>query len=180
MRKELDEKLCEDFPKIFAGRHGDMRQTCMCWGFECGDGWYDLIHDLCELIQGHIDYVNSRREANMKYNRALQCAMEGDDSGLREHFNWAKPEKVDEYIQRDIERQHFWDIEDEVPQVVAVQVKEKFGGLRFYTNGGDDVTRAYTVFAEHVSERTCEECGKPGKPNAGGWIKVRCEEHSDG
>jgi len=27
-----------------------MQQTCMVWGFECGDGWYNLIDALCSLL----------------------------------------------------------------------------------------------------------------------------------
>lgn len=27
----------------------------MYWGFNCGDGWYDLIYTLCESIQSYID-----------------------------------------------------------------------------------------------------------------------------
>lgn len=50
MRKELDDALCKKFPKIFKDRKGDMRQTAMCWGFMCGDGWYKLIETLCELL----------------------------------------------------------------------------------------------------------------------------------
>ena len=42
MRKELDEKLCEKYPLIFKNRHADMTETAMCWGFECGDGWFNI------------------------------------------------------------------------------------------------------------------------------------------
>lgn len=55
MRKELDDLLCERYPKIFSQRHADMKTTAMCWGFECGDGWFDLIDYLCQTIQWHID-----------------------------------------------------------------------------------------------------------------------------
>lgn len=50
MRKELDALLCERYPEIFRDRHGDMRETCMCWGFSCGDGWFDIIDNLCREI----------------------------------------------------------------------------------------------------------------------------------
>ena len=56
MTPELDAKLCETYPKLFAQRHHPMRQTCMCWGFECGDGWYNLLDSLCSHLQFHIDH----------------------------------------------------------------------------------------------------------------------------
>ncbi len=27
-----------------------MTQTCMCWGFDCGDGWFDILDELCKKI----------------------------------------------------------------------------------------------------------------------------------
>ena len=50
MRKELDDKLCANYPEIFRDRHKSMRETAMCWGFECGDGWYSLIDTICCLL----------------------------------------------------------------------------------------------------------------------------------
>lgn len=51
MNKDLDEKLCKDFPLLFADRNGDMRTTGMCWGFECGDGWYGIIREAAEKLE---------------------------------------------------------------------------------------------------------------------------------
>jgi hypothetical protein len=68
-------------------------------------------------------------------------------------------------------------IPDEVPQVTAAQIKEKFGGLRFYYDGGDDYISGMVTMAEAMASRTCEECGKPGKQRDGGWIRTLCDEH---
>lgn len=59
--------------------------------------------------------------------------------------------------------------------VVAVQVKEKFGTLRFYTSGGND--RVYVAIrqAERISARTCEACGAPGKLRGEGWLYTGCD-----
>lgn len=54
MRRELDEKLCADFPHLYRNRHADMRTTCMCWGFP-GDGWEPLIRELSEKLQAEVD-----------------------------------------------------------------------------------------------------------------------------
>lgn len=68
-------------------------------------------------------------------------------------------------------------IPDEVPQVVVMQIKEKFGGLRFYYEGGDQFIRGLVTMAESWAARSCEECGHPGESRSGGWIKVLCDEH---
>jgi hypothetical protein len=134
MRTELDEALCAKYPKIFANRHGDMKETLMCWGFEHGDGWYPIIDSLCANIQHHIDWNNKNFEKGYTQNK-------------------------------------------QVPQVVATQVKEKFGTLRFYYDGGNDFIDGMVSMAESWSAVACEECGAPGTQNSRGWIKTLCETH---
>lgn len=63
------------------------------------------------------------------------------------------------------------------PDVVVAQIKEKFGGLRFYYDGGDATVDGMVRMAESWAARTCEECGNPGKSRNGGWIKTLCDEH---
>lgn len=71
------------------------------------------------------------------------------------------------------------DVREPVTQVVAQQVKEKFGTLRFYYDGGDDYVRGLVSMAESMTEVTCEKCGKPGKMRGTGWIYTACDEHTD-
>jgi len=99
MKQELDELLCSKYPKLFAQRNLPMTETCMCWGFECGDGWFDLIDELCGTIQSYIDGNNK-------------------------------------------------------PQIEVVQVKSKFGTLRFYIGGESDrLIDGMIWFAESMSGR---------------------------
>jgi len=72
--------------------------------------------------------------------------------------------------------------------VVVDQVKEKFGGLRYYFHvegkNEDEGLALYNKVellvadAERESEETCEKCGQPGKLITGpfGWIRVLCDE----
>ncbi len=61
-----------------------------------------------------------------------------------------------------------------VPQVVVEQIKEKFGGLRFYYQGGDDTIDGMVRMAESWAGHSCEECGNPGTRRSGGWIRTLC------
>lgn len=57
------------------------------------------------------------------------------------------------------------------------QVKEKFGGLRFYINGGTDEIFNRIIEAERKSYEICEETGKPGKLRTDlGWHRTLCDE----
>lgn len=62
-------------------------------------------------------------------------------------------------------------------ECVVDQIKEKFGGLRLYLNGGyeADIVNDIIVDVEELSLRTCEFCGAPGYPRKGGWIKTKCD-----
>lgn len=64
-----------------------------------------------------------------------------------------------------------------VEQVVVEQIKEKFGGLRFYYQGGDDQISGMVRMAEAWADHSCEECGAPGKKRSGGWIRTLCDTH---
>jgi len=122
MRTELEAKLFEKYPDLFMEKDLPMDQTCMCWGIEVGDGWYDILDRLCEKIEGVFQ----------------------EEPNLRGTFR-------------------------------AVQVKEKYGGLRFYTNYHHDKISEFIREAEIEADKTCEVCGAPGKPNDMGWISVMCD-----
>jgi hypothetical protein len=62
MKQELDELLCEKYPKMMVNRDKPMMETCMCWGFECGDGWFNILDQLMGNIQHHIDWKNRQGE----------------------------------------------------------------------------------------------------------------------
>ena len=50
MDQKLEKKLVEKYPDALSEYGGDMRYTCMAWGFSCGNGWYKILEELCEKI----------------------------------------------------------------------------------------------------------------------------------
>ena len=64
-----------------------------------------------------------------------------------------------------------------VPQVVVTQIKEKFGGLRFYYDGGDNEISGMVRIAESWADHSCETCGNLGERRSGGWIRTLCDKH---
>ena len=61
--------------------------------------------------------------------------------------------------------------------ITVEQIKEKFGGLRFYYQGGDAHISGMVTMAEVWAHRTCETCGDPGKQRSGGWVRTLCDKH---
>jgi hypothetical protein len=68
MKLELDKLLCEKYPKMMVNRNKDMKETCMCWGFECGDGWFNILDQLMSNIQHHIDWKEKQRNWTVTFN----------------------------------------------------------------------------------------------------------------
>jgi hypothetical protein len=72
--------------------------------------------------------------------------------------------------------QTYLDSHPEVEQVEATQVKEKFGSLRFYVQGGDDNTEEMIGKAEAQSYKICEACSSTEKVfQTKGWIRTTCK-----
>jgi hypothetical protein len=61
----------------------------------------------------------------------------------------------------------------------VLQVKEKFGGARFYTNLHSEAISKRIEAAAMESYRTCEICGQPGSQQEGVWSRTRCKEHAE-
>lgn len=62
----------------------------------------------------------------------------------------------------------------------VVQVKEKFGGLRFYVDGASSVADKLIEEAERKSYTVCEVTGGIGSLHSrGGWVKTISPEYAE-
>jgi hypothetical protein len=101
MSPEKTEDLFNRYPMLYRGKDEGLQNNLMAFGFECGDGWFDLIDELSRQI----------------------CELS--------------------------------------PMTKAFQVKEKYGTLRFYVDGGESVVFDIIDDFEECSGKICEECGAP-------------------
>jgi hypothetical protein len=172
MKTELQQKLFEKYPKIFCDRTKPKTESCMCWGLEVGDGWYDLVNILCEAL-------------TYTYTTSIEVDEEdGKRLGIKPYSD-----------------SYYFTVEP--PQVIATQVKEKYGTLRFYHRFELDEkntslleTKKYPNlekanerfynyvdgiihFAETASGKTCEATGQLGElHSSGGWLKTLNKEYA--
>jgi hypothetical protein len=64
------------------------------------------------------------------------------------------------------------------PQIEALQVKEKFGELRFYVRQSNEYQQGLIQLASAMSRETCEQCGCPGSMwVSGGYFHTACVHH---
>ena len=59
-----------------------------------------------------------------------------------------------------------------------VQVKEKFGGLRIYTDYYDEAFSNFIAEIELESYKVCAQCGEPGKLRGNRWYYTSCDVHA--
>lgn len=178
MRQELDTALCAKYPKMFVNRNKSMQETCMCWGFECGEGWYNIINQLCGNIQRHIDWKEKQRGFVATYNDMMLQARARNWVPFEEYYKHYT-EEAREHVRIEILQLNFRDVPELIPQVTVDQVKEKFGTLRFYYTGGDTYIDGLVSMAESMSGVTCEECGNIGEQRGGGWVHTYCNPCED-
>ena len=53
MNPELQNKLIQKFPSLFIDRNKSPMETLICFGCECGDGWYSILEHSLNLIDQH-------------------------------------------------------------------------------------------------------------------------------
>ena len=141
MNAENTKHLFDTYPILYRDHTAPLSQSLMAFGFEHGDGWFDLIDKLSAKLE--------------MLNNEPACPY----------------------------------------YTIAVQVKEKFGTLRFYTHlerkAGDtptdderaaervwgDIIWDITDRAEGQSAWICEECGDFGETNSNGWLSTLCRYH---
>lgn len=88
---------------------------------------------------------------------------------------WSYQETVTKYRNSCIERGEV--PPSDIERVVIQQVKEKFGGLRVYYDGGDQYVRGLVMMAECWAARSCEVCGQRGRLRSGRWMRTLCNQH---
>lgn len=122
MDKQLEDKLYNEFPDLFSGRHLSIQESLMPFGCECGNGWFDVLYNLCKKIK------DSNQSKNFKF----------------------------------------------------VQIKEKWGLLRIYSNDSNKETNKLIDEAEIDSENVCENCGTREKVTTkGGYVLTLCDTCRD-
>lgn len=133
-----------------AKKYPDLFEKAKVEYFEIREGWFTLIDILCGCICTEVTNIKNQ----ISYKSQIR---ETDPEVL---------ERLEQKLKQAI---------DALPTIV--QVKEKFGGLRFYVDGGNDEMHHYIKFAENASYHFCEVCGSPGTSRKGNWIKVLCDQH---
>lgn len=153
MNDELELKLQQDFPFMKQDKneeHGIYKR----WGCECADGWYQLIHDLCQEITDR--YEKDGVPVDLVIDQIKEKF-----AGLRFYYSY-----------------------EDSPCAVHAFDFIGGASVRLYPENKDDKNKALrrdiadiVSKYEELSFTVCEECGKSGTVRKDlSWILTLCDD----
>ena len=167
MTKELELKLVEKYPDLLRDYGGDCRTTCMAWGIECSDQWYNILDHLFGYLTSlmksklYIRYTEEYRKKNNVFDFKMDSPkivldqVKSKFSSLRCYYHGENQEVAPEIMENLCQKSYDKELE------------------RFWNRVDDAID-----FAEYQTSVICEECGKEGKLYTKGWWVVLCDEHA--
>lgn len=147
MKSELQKKLIEKYPHFF--HTGGLK-----------------IYTGEKPVKNEVDELLNQKEMVLPIQFGFEC---GD--------GWYMLlEQLLENIEHHLNPENSWPKKERIPLQIN-QIKEKFGGLRFYYSGGDDFVRGMVYLAESLSYHICENCGSTKNVSqTKDWITTLCED----
>lgn len=175
MNLELEKTLVTEFPIIYRDMYGSMKNTCMAFGIECNDGWYNILYNLSKKLEEIAAKEDLPKEQNSFQKLGWSLISKLNNIKLPRKKNKVNRRLIGSYIP---DKLYFYCFPPEDNRLKFDQIKEKFGTFRIYLNYYSDEIDRLVEEAEELSEVTCETCGRPGEMRKRGtWLLVRCDEH---
>lgn len=205
-RRDFEKRMTEKYPLLYSDMYGNPHNTLMVFGFSIGPGWYPLIEELSGklevLIKPIRDEANADPDAtcaNCGHRKkwhwffflttAIRFFFKNKWKAVKNlprevrHMRALKPFSKQKFF---VLRRVFWLLCRSkwhraccwfrLSHPRAMQVKEKFGGLRFYMTWETEEIDKLISKAEDESHKICESCGEPGKARSGSWIRTLCDK----
>lgn len=170
MSPELEHKLIEKYPGLFRDVNKSPRETLICFGAECGDGWFEILDNLC-------GYLTNLQESRSYYLGLKEDAKDDDDKGFDGSFHC--PDVVFSQVKQKYGTLRvYWNFA-EIENYEQIKSKLKNPEqLDEYINKYCDMVENAIDFCEYLSSKTCEITGKPGKLYTKGWCVTLCKEEA--
>ena len=83
---------------MFSNKDKSIQESCMAWGIECNNGWYNIIATLCRAIDQHEKNIEERKKYNPEFVTDYESVkfdqIKEKFGGLRVYFSGG-----DEYVE---------------------------------------------------------------------------------
>lgn len=88
MKKELEESLVQKYPEMLKEYYLSPFESCLGRGFECDDGWYELVDKCCSQLKQYEKKQNIKIiVTQIKEKLARLTIYIRVSSGKKEHIN---------------------------------------------------------------------------------------------
>jgi hypothetical protein len=187
--ENFQQYLMDKYPDLFY-KNEEGKPVCHC-GVWVPEGWYTIVDELCGCIQAYIKgtsrserkvlskwyyFWNTLRVSVKEFHLFLILKLFKRLNTSKFNAPWIKLEnKINRKAVRHVKYVYTYP-----PEVKIGQIKEKFGGLRFYIDGGDKEVQGMISFAEYLCSKTCEVSGNKGELCVrGSWFKTLAPEMTE-
>ena len=179
--EDFETRLMNKYPNLFYKNElGELNCPCGVW---VPQGWEKIVDNLCCAINNYITSTHrtERQIISKKFYtwHYLYMFFDITQLWLIKLFPKLNNDKINKPFYSFLRKlrgktnQYCRWKKIYPPQLKIDQVKEKFGGLRFYVSGGDREIQGMISFAEYLCGKTCEVSGEEGKLcTRGSWYKT--------
>ena len=146
MDAELQNQLYEKYSDLFSNRNKSRMESCMCWGCEVGNGWYELLSSVCWRIFQH--------EKNIEDTKRILADQPEKIRAELEYF----PVKFDQIKEKyGGLRIYFTGGDDYVDGIVSMAEEYSYNVCEVCGNSGKPNKGGWiTTLCESCREKTCQ------------------------
>lgn len=165
------QRIVEKYPLCFT----DGFPAC---GISCPVGWRPLVENLIVVISDYMHYPKyvlrfprASRLFTKIHNRLFDWIFPFPPNKILtvKEFDSLKSKFPVRYFLLKVEKKIYQKLEfvhqtvaQKIEPISVIQIKEKFGTLRFYYSGGDQQVAGMVRVAEHLSATICQNSGEHG------------------
>ena len=177
--KDFEEKMMDKYPNLFPKDENGNATYSSC-GVSCPKHWEKIIDNLCGCIDNyctsHSSYERTKNKKFLFFNwldKKLWIPIYNKIYSILDPYRWSVPKdhngiRIISQEKREIaEKTIRYKLRQKLPRyvflykdslyvkgepvcVTIAQVKSKFGGLRFYIDGGNETVYGMIQFAEYL------------------------------
>lgn len=185
------EKLMNDFPDLFpTDAEGKVTYPSCASGIP--SGWNQIVYDLCGYLNNRrknsyrcvrrqdlksrilflrdkiarkifVTYANKILDPYRPFrpkNQVSFLILKNTQDKVASSWRFKLQSKLSKFNRKYFNYRGYDNVYP--PKITIAQIKEKFGTLRFYFDGGDDRDGAVVSYVEYLSSKTCQETGDSG------------------
>ena len=153
MKEELEQSLVTRYPELFAGRGKSPKESLMCFGCECGDGWYGILDNL-------FGFITDVRQNRLRLLGVKPEFATPENDG---YIDFRCPQVVlDQVKEKYGTLRVYWHFSHDEIEELRSKVRDE-RDLEEGINRYSDLIGGAVDYSEYLSSNTCEVTGKPGK-----------------